>query len=458
MPDGASISQLRMSSIIEVTRGTTPTTPAYTILPIRQGSFMQVDKNFEQTTLIRSDREPGTRVGGVAGCSGNISMPLVRENGFEQWLESALSGAFAAVTRSSISVTFAATGDTITRATGSWLTEAPANRFEVGDIIFPAGTTSNQTLIDDAGDIDSSVTTITVDSTANYLSAGVIKIDSEIITYTGKTGTTFTGCTRGAYGTTAAAHLDNAPVLQGLTITAITATVITCGGHTLADEGPVSTSFTTTTRVLVPGTTRAFYSIDQYFSDIDYYEIFKGAEVNTAQFTMPTSGEVGVEFAVLGTSYATGQVASSTYVATAGRTPFAASTEGSELLVDGTAAPSCIESINFTINNNRSLKYGVGEQFACFVEEGTREINLTFSTYLVDDTFQAKFQAETRMALKTRAVSADGDQFMFVWPRLVITAAPKQITGQTVAEAISASAEYSATDGASFWVREMTLA
>ena len=62
------------------------------------------------------------------------------------------------------------------------------------------------------GGINDAVTTITVDSTADFPSAGTITIGSEKITYTGITSTTFTGCARGAGGTTAAAHSDNDPV------------------------------------------------------------------------------------------------------------------------------------------------------------------------------------------------------------------------------------------------------
>jgi hypothetical protein len=45
-----------------------------------------------------------------------------------------------------------------------------------------------------------------VDSTTGFSSAGAIVIDAEIITYTGLTSTSFTGCTRGAQGSTAAVH------------------------------------------------------------------------------------------------------------------------------------------------------------------------------------------------------------------------------------------------------------
>jgi len=74
------------------------------------------------------------------------------------------------------------------------------------------------------GPINDSATTITVDSTALFpnatiLAPKIILIDSELITYTGKTATQFTGCTRGALGTNPPGspgvgypHLDNALV------------------------------------------------------------------------------------------------------------------------------------------------------------------------------------------------------------------------------------------------------
>lgn len=59
------------------------------------------------------------------------------------------------------------------------------------------------------GALNNSATTITVDSTYDFPEQGNIRIESEEITYTGKTPTTFTGCTRGARDTRADAHSDN---------------------------------------------------------------------------------------------------------------------------------------------------------------------------------------------------------------------------------------------------------
>jgi hypothetical protein len=64
------------------------------------------------------------------------------------------------------------------------------------------------------GSLSISATTITADSVALFPSAGSVKIDNEVITYSGKSGSTqLTGCTRattdGTTTTTAAAHEDN---------------------------------------------------------------------------------------------------------------------------------------------------------------------------------------------------------------------------------------------------------
>ena len=61
---------------------------------------------------------------------------------------------------------------------------------------------------------DVTATTVTVDSAANFASSGYIKIEDEIIEYTGTTSTTFTGLLRGSLNTTAAVHADNEAVIE----------------------------------------------------------------------------------------------------------------------------------------------------------------------------------------------------------------------------------------------------
>jgi len=60
--------------------------------------------------------------------------------------------------------------------------------------------------------INTSVTTLTMASASSFPSSGTVIIANELITYTGVSGNTLTGLTRGANGTTAASHSSGATV------------------------------------------------------------------------------------------------------------------------------------------------------------------------------------------------------------------------------------------------------
>lgn len=95
------------------------------------------------------------------------------------------------------------TGITATSFTGAGpAAAAHAN----GNAVYPATTVTT--------DPGAGGTTINVNSTTGFVIAGVIKIGSEYIYCTGATGTTFTSCTRGYRGTTAAAHAIGSNVFQ----------------------------------------------------------------------------------------------------------------------------------------------------------------------------------------------------------------------------------------------------
>ena len=74
-----------------------------------------------------------------------------------------------------------------------------------------SATTTETTL---NGAISSSATSIILTSGTNFPSSGTVLIGTELITYTGKTTHTLTGCTRGTSSTTAAAHIDNKKVIN----------------------------------------------------------------------------------------------------------------------------------------------------------------------------------------------------------------------------------------------------
>lgn len=66
-------------------------------------------------------------------------------------------------------------------------------------------------------------TPIQVTSTAGFLDSGALLIGNELIKYTGKTSTTFTGITRGAYSSTNVAHLTGVYVAEAQPVPSSTA-------------------------------------------------------------------------------------------------------------------------------------------------------------------------------------------------------------------------------------------
>lgn len=449
----ASISQQRLSLIAEVTRGTTPTTPGYTVIPSRVDSFLQLEKQFPQSTLIRSDRSPSPSIGGTYQVGGTIKTPVIRESGFDLLLQSALASTFATLTTAAITGTFASGGKTFTRAAGNFLTDTPATRPQIGMWFFGAGTSSNKTTLNNGGTVGASDTTFTLTaSTAFTTTGGYLKIDSEIIKYSGIAANVVTVTQRGACGTTAATHTDTTTVIPGRQITAVTATVLTFGNDTVVSESSISTTFSSNASVCTTGTTRSFFTVEEKYSDITAYRTFKGVEVNTMQLQVPTSGEVDADFNVVGLSYTGAQEASATYTATAGRKPASGSTTSSALYVDGAAFVSCLENLTFNLGNQRAPKFGVGSPSACLVEEGPRTHELSFQAYLTGLTEIVKFNAETRFALGITVSSPDLDLYGFNWGSLLYTGAPFQVSGQTVSQNLTARAEYNTTDACDFFV------
>ena len=79
---------------------------------------------------------------------------------------------------------------------------------------FPYGAFQDTAFTTLSAGINNSVTTIPVVSTAGFLTAGELRITTEVITYTGKTATSFTGCTRGARGSANIAHSTGSVVTK----------------------------------------------------------------------------------------------------------------------------------------------------------------------------------------------------------------------------------------------------
>jgi len=139
------------------------------------------------------------------------------------------------------------------------------------------------------GTLSDSATTINVVSTSAFPASGYIVIESEEITYSGKTGTSFTGCTRASNSTTAASHATStivyAPYYTGLVRDATDSTYKLFAG--LNTVSPISTVDFSATNVsyaklktgglLLAGSTSGTVTINP------------AATAGTATYTLPSS-------------------------------------------------------------------------------------------------------------------------------------------------------------------------
>ena len=219
-----------------------------------------------QTTLIVNDPGHGAQTGDfvtITATSGNVNGVLVADiNGEHQitYINSdsysiVVNGTASSSSTPAVSATFAyqisTGGDVYTIGTGwgagGW-----------GGSTGPLYTTTLNGALATVGNsilstaLTSTATTIYVASAAPFAASGSVLIDSEIISYTGNTGTTLTGCTRAASGSTAAAHAVSTGVIQYSTVTinvtsaaAFAATgVFAVDGEIISYSGKTGTSFT----------------------------------------------------------------------------------------------------------------------------------------------------------------------------------------------------------------------
>ena len=155
-------------------------------------------------------------------------------------------------------------------------------------------TTTNEAL-------DASETEIDLVSVTGFKTAGTIKIDSEIITYTGISGLILTGCTRGTNSTSAATHADGAVVTEVLinpiaTTSGSNVITITDAAHGASTGDWVAISGATATGGIPADEINDYYGYQITVLNNDTYTITVSTEATS---TVSTGGGNDVAIAYL---------------------------------------------------------------------------------------------------------------------------------------------------------------
>ena len=197
-----------------------------------------IGEHFEWREWFQKLRELASSVAGIAFnsldfTSSNITSILTRLHSDLQSLQGGGGGQYYHMTATQHSLLTSGTSHQVLHGSPTLPTwgpvdlssdvtgSLPATSFSV-----PYGSFSDYASTTLSSAISNTATTIPVASTGGsypFLSANTIRIDDELITYTGITSTSFTGCTRGAYGTSNVSHSSGTNVFGVQAVAANTA-------------------------------------------------------------------------------------------------------------------------------------------------------------------------------------------------------------------------------------------
>lgn len=509
----ASKNRVRICQVVESTRGTTPTNPAWKTLPHLESTALEGAKTYERSNEIKSNRMGGRQVGGNKSAAGTVAVPMKNDPGILELLESAFSFTWAYPTLAGALLSFVETDDyaklTLTfvgnPTEGATITLAgiaftfrnqPANYGDVkigatlADSLANFQTTYRLNTDDDLADIDvskTSATTLLVLYSTVGTGGNAVTVAWDAVA-TNTINTTVTGSTTldDGSGTVADTIVDSSKrfltagfrVGHSFVVTSATTSgndgtyaikAISADGGTITLDRDIAaaetfasgTTITSLVKYGVAGSTRKFFSYEVSYLDLSpiVYEYYRGMEVNSLNLEIPTSGEVTGSFEMVGVDYDTTNtvfpLGSGGRTAAADVVPFAGSIEGASLKRGGVTRVD-VESMSISVNNNRAPMYAVGQETAAFVDQGDLDIEMSASLYFMDKSVRQNYIGGQRMPLFISVKDQkDGYELQIEIPNAVITSDTKGTSGNAVTEQVSFFAEEDAVYGtkAMVWIK-----
>lgn len=329
----------------------------------------RLNADFNPTADVYSSNEINTTFQnvdtrlGVRGAEGSLNGEL-SPGSYADFFGSVLAKDFAAVVGASgVSVTIATSGTnfTITRSTGSWLTDG----IRVGHVVRMTGAGLNAANVGN-----------------NCL---VISMTALILTVMVLSGT---------------ALVAEGPIAS----------------VALAPFGKVS---------YVPSTghTDDSYNIEEWYSDVAESAVYTGLKVGSANIQLPSTGIVTTDFSFMGKGLTnSGTSAYFTSPAAASTTGLLTAVQGA-LLINGNAA-ACITDANISIERAQEAAMCVGSNFNSEIFTGKINVTGSVSAYFSDSTMRDYFNNETEVSIVlvvTTGEDKTSDFISLVIPRAKFT-------------------------------------
>lgn len=188
---------------------------------------------------------------------------------------------------------------------------------------------------------------------------------------------------------------------------------------------------TWTTNVLKSGTTRRSFTIERKFADLDTAEYHRhtGCEFNSMSMTVTPNAMVTTTFGVVGKdlSVSTSEVASSTYSADVGNTPFDSFT-GS--ITEGGSSIATVTSISITVENGLEPLFSVGSSTTNRPSIGKSRVTGNLTCYFESNTLYSKFLNETSSEIVLTLTDLDGNDIQFDIPNVKYNTGQPDVSGE----------------------------
>lgn len=229
-----------------------------------------------------------------------------------------------------------------------------------------------------------------------------------------------------------AANLDNNMMVVDLTATVATVVTLNGSALVAEGPISGATVTVPGKRVFVPTSSHTddSFSIEHWFSDISKSELFTGCKVMSAAVNLPATGMATADFSFMGKDVTTASAAyfaSPTAITTTG---VLAAVNGVVRYGNGKVAN--ITGLNFTVDGGMSATPVVGANTYPEIFEGRVGVSGQFTAYFENTTYRDAFLNETEVSISVAltATNADDSAFLsFTFPRCKLQGTTKSDGG-----------------------------
>ena len=188
---------------------------------------------------------------------------------------------------------------------------------------------------------------------------------------------------------------------------------------------------TWSTNVLVPSGTRRSFTLERKFGDLatPEYHRYTGCEFNTLGLSIAPNAMVTATFGVVGKdlALATSEIASSTYSADIGNTPFDSFTGA---ITEGGSSIATVTSLEVTIENGLEPLFSVGSATTNRPSIGKSRVTGSLTTYFDSKALYEKFINETESAIVCTLTDVDGNDYIITLPRVKYNSGQPDVSGE----------------------------